>query len=152
MTTKAGEKRTSRTTRRAGRQAPLRALKSVTLFAACSDGEIEAVESLLTNVRVEAGEVLMNEGAIGRQFMIIEDGFARVTRNRVELAILGPGSFFGEMALIGRQRRGATVTAIGPMSIDVLNRGEFQALLETSPSVHQRVMRAAADRAVDDES
>jgi voltage-gated potassium channel len=78
--------------------------------------------------------------------MIIEEGWARVSRDAVELGQLGPGSFFGEMALLGEPHRSATVTAVTSMVVDVLNPAEFAALLQAAPSVRHAVTAAAEQR------
>ncbi len=123
-------------------------LRRVSLFAGCTDDELERIDGLLTSIHVDAGETLVREGAVGRQFMIIEDGWARGSRNDLEIGRLGPGSFFGEMALMGAPhgRRGATVTALSPMVIDVLTPGEFVSLLHAAPSVQDKVAQAVVAR------
>jgi voltage-gated potassium channel len=121
-------------------------LRESMLFSDCTNKELASVDRLLCNVRMPAGSVLVREGAVPRQFMIIDDGFAQVTHDGVELGMLGPGSFCGEMALLGRGRRSATVTAVSPLSIEVLNPAEFDALLAASPSISDKVTRAASVR------
>lgn len=121
-------------------------LRSVALFADCSDEDLAKIDSLLTQIALKPGEVLTREGSSGFEFMIITDGFAQVSRHGEEIGRLKPGSFLGEMALIDHERRSATVTAITAMTVFVMNLGEFQDLMRYVPSVAARVGEAAASR------
>jgi len=129
----------------------LNPLRRLALFADASDVELQRASSLLTLLTAEAGTVLINEGSIGLEFLIIADGQAAVTTGAGEarrvLAVLGAGDFVGEMALLERVPRTATVTAVTPVSFYVANTAEFRSLLEAVPSVGERITRAAADRA-----
>jgi len=127
-------------------------LRTISLFESCSDAELRRIDGLLTRLEIEAGQTLLSEGAIGRQFVIIAAGWARVTRAGVELGLLGPGSFFGEMALLGTPQRTATVSAICPMVVETVNPGEFRELLRAAPSVYEKVTRAVVDRAAMNEN
>ncbi len=122
-------------------------LRQVSLFAGCTDDELGRIGGLLTAVSIGAGDTLVREGTIGRDFMVIEEGWARVTRGSVEVGILGPGSFFGEMALLGEPYRSATVTAISPMVVEALTRREFSELLRAAPSVRAKVEETSQRRA-----
>ena len=121
-------------------------LRNVNLFADCTDDDLAKIDSLLTQISVRPGEVLTKEGSSGFSFMIITDGFALVTRHGEEIGRLRPGSFVGEMALIEQAIRSATVTAITPMTVYVLNFGEFRDLMRWVPSVAAKVEAAAAAR------
>lgn len=121
-------------------------LKGVDLFAGCSNAEIERIASLTTQIDVEAGRVLCAEGKAGEEFFVIAEGEASVSRGGEEIARLGAGGFFGEMALLDGGARVATVTAVTPMKLLVLNRGEFRSLVEVSTMIDRRILEAIAMR------
>jgi CRP-like cAMP-binding protein len=123
-------------------------LRAVPLFAECTDDELERIDSLFSEAEVAAGHVLVREGSIGRQFIVIVSGRASVAREGVELNVLGPGDFVGEMALLHNTPRGATVTASTPMKLYVANAGEFAALLGEAPSISAKIRRADEERQV----
>ena len=104
------------------------------------------VASAATRVAIPAGKVLAREGANGREFFVIVEGKAEVTRNGVAVEVLGPGSFFGEMALLDRQPRAATVTASEPSEILVIEAQAFRSLVETMPSVDRKMLAVLAWR------
>jgi voltage-gated potassium channel len=100
------------------------------LFSECTDDEIERIAALVHGRRVPAGHVVVREGDEGREFFVIADGTARVTvGDGTEVAELGPGSFFGEMALLDGGDRVATVTAASTLELLVLHRDEFNEML-----------------------
>jgi CRP/FNR family cyclic AMP-dependent transcriptional regulator len=121
-------------------------LRGVELFAGCSNDEIDRIASLTTQIDVAAGRVLCDEGTPGEEFFVVAEGEASVTRGGQEIARLGAGNFFGEMALLDGGPRVATVTAATPMSLLVLNRGEFRSLVEVSTMIDRRILEAIATR------
>lgn len=127
------------------RQAVAR-LRDLDLFAGCPAHQLRPVDGLLTEITVDAGRELTREGLDGVEFMVIVDGCASVHRGDEELALLGPGDFFGELALVGDGIRTATVTALTPTRMFVLGATEFRRLCEIAPSVRGRILTAAAER------
>jgi CRP/FNR family transcriptional regulator, cyclic AMP receptor protein len=121
-------------------------LRNVWLFERCTNKELARLASVATTVIVPAGKVLAREGATGREFFVIVDGKAEVTRNGAAVDMLGPGSFFGEMALLDRQPRAATVTACEPCELLVLEARQFALLVETMPSVDRKMLAVVARR------
>ena len=77
---------------------------------------------------VREGKVLTKQGDIGHEFFVIEEGTADVEQDGKRIAQMGPGDFFGELALLAEDRRTATVTATSPMTVIVLTRADFRAL------------------------
>ena len=119
-------------------------LRSLPLFGAASPRELDRIAGLTTSLQIDAGRVLCAEGAVGREFFVVESGEAAVSVDGKPVTVLGPGSFFGEIALLGHELRTATVTALRPMTVLVLTPGEFHELVELSPTVRQQ-LEAARD-------
>ena len=89
----------------------------------------------------------MEEGDRGREFFVIISGNVEVRRKGRKLATLGPGNFVGEMALLSREPRSATVTALTPLDVLVIIDRAFIALLDKTPELWLKVARALAERA-----
>jgi CRP-like cAMP-binding protein len=121
-------------------------LADLDLFAGCTPAELAAARRLLTLLTVDAGSVLMREGGLGMEFMVIADGEATVTIDGHRVASLGRGDFAGEMSLLGGSRRSATVTALTPLTIYVANPSEFRGLLDVAPEVAERIVATADAR------
>lgn len=121
-------------------------LKQIDVFSECSNKELKSISKLMTQVRVKEGRVLTKEGEPGREFMVIEEGSATVRRGGKVLATLGPGDFFGEMAVIAGVPRTATITADTDMVLEALNRREFSSLLDQSPGIAKKVLVGAVKR------
>ena len=121
-------------------------IASVPLFTGFNRREIEAVGRLMDEVDVQDGRVLMREGAAGREFFIVISGTVRVERNGRKINELGPGDFMGEIALIDRGPRTATVIAAEPCRLLVLDIGGFRTLVSKYPSVQGKIMKALAER------
>ena len=121
-------------------------LRSVPFFGGMSKRELAAIAQQTDEVDVPAGRVLAREGDFGDEFFIIDAGTAEVTRGGDAIAELGPGDFFGEMALLEADRRTATVTAKTPMSLVVMTRPNFRSLDRAQPEVHATVAKAIAER------
>src|SRR5438876_552191 len=100
-------------------------LKAVPLFAECDDKQLAFIATQVDEVDFVAGRDLCREGASGGEFFVILTGTAEVRRQGRHLRELGPGDFFGEIALLDGGPRTATVTALGPMKCLVLSRGGF---------------------------
>jgi CRP-like cAMP-binding protein len=116
------------------------------LFSDLSKKERKAISRLFTPLTVAQGTVLAREGELGREAMLISSGTARVERDGNKVATLGPGEFFGELALLTGARRIAMVTAETDMVVAALSRQEFAALLDTSPKLAQKILVDAVRR------
>jgi CRP-like cAMP-binding protein len=121
-------------------------LKDVPFFSSISKRELATVAQQTDEVDVDAGKVLAREGEFGDEFFVIDSGTAQVTRGGEPIAELGPGDFFGEMALLEEDRRTATVTAASPMSLIVMTRASFRALDRAQPALHKTIATAIAQR------
>ncbi|MGH2725423.1 MAG: cyclic nucleotide-binding domain-containing protein [Actinomycetota bacterium] len=122
------------------------ALSNVILFSGCDRKEIAQIASLATEIDVPAGQVLAKEGEPGREFYVILDGKAGVEIAGKQVATLGPGDFFGEMALLDQGPRAATVKADTEMEVAVLDPREFVSLIEAHPAVARKVLKVMAGR------
>ena len=127
-------------------QSMTESLKRLPIFAACSDRDLEAVARLSTTLDIPAGQGARHRGRPGPEFVVIRAGTVKVTRDGTELAELGPGDYFGEISLIDGGPRTATVTAVTPVTIEVVERRDFDPLLEKVPGLAQRLMVGLATR------
>ena len=121
-------------------------LKEVPFFANLKKKDLSLIAQNADELDVRAGKVLAREGDIGQEFFVIEAGTAEVKRGGDTLAQLGPGDFFGEMALLEEDRRVATVTATSDMTLIVMNRSSFRSIESTMPQVHEEVGAAIRER------
>jgi CRP-like cAMP-binding protein len=121
-------------------------LSHVQLFSACTQRDLSRIAALVEEIDAPSGLVLMRQGDPGREAFVIADGRAKVTIRGKRSAKLGPGDCFGEMALLHRAPRSATVTAETDMRLFVIGSREFSHLIDTVPSVARRVLAALAER------
>jgi CRP/FNR family cyclic AMP-dependent transcriptional regulator len=132
--------------RRARQDVKVQALARSPLFEGLSRKDLGQLARMTDELDVQPGKVLCREGAVGREFFVIIDGEADVTRNGRRVATCGPGDFFGEIALLENVKRTATVTATTPLRIFVVTGRSFRSLLDDVPSVERKVLRALAHR------
>jgi len=121
-------------------------LSQVPLFSACSRRDLRAIAMLGSQLEIRARSVLTTEGEPGSEFFLVRAGTARCVRNGRKVATFGPGDFFGETALLANAPRTATVTAIGDMTVIVFDRREFSSLLDSSPQIARKLLKAFAER------
>jgi|SRR5215216_5499869 CRP/FNR family cyclic AMP-dependent transcriptional regulator len=121
-------------------------LRQVPLFAQCSKRELEMVAGIADEVEVDEGTKLTQQGDRGREFGVIVDGSASVSADGNQIAALGAGDFFGEIALVSDIPRTATVTATSPIRLLVVNARDFRRLMRESPGVQNKVLQALAHR------
>jgi CRP-like cAMP-binding protein len=124
----------------------LSVLSTVPLFADLGSRDLAEVGRLADEVTVGAGKVLAEEGASGHEFFVILDGTVAITKGANHLADLGPGDFFGELAMIGKVPRTATATASTPATLLVVGHREFTTLLADQPQIREKVLTAVARR------
>lgn len=121
-------------------------LTKVPMFEACSKKELQLIGRLAEDVKVAEGKELITEGTTGREFFVIVDGEAKVSRNGREVASIGAGSYFGELALLQNAPRNATVTAESDLEVVVLGQREFLGLLNQVPALSIKVLKGMASR------
>ena len=128
------------------RNTKIELLKRVPLFAECSKRELAEIAHVADEIDVEGGKVLTREGDSGREFFVIVEGAADVQRKGRKVRTLGSGDFFGEIALVSKRPRTATVTTTVPGSLLVVTDRAFRELMRKVPSIQLKVLTALADR------
>jgi CRP-like cAMP-binding protein len=121
-------------------------IKRVPLFSQCSKREVAAISAIADEIDLKEGRELTREGAPGREFFVLVDGTADVLRNGKKINSLKGGDFFGEIALVHRAPRTATVKATSPVHALVITERNFRRLLEDSPEIQRKVLAALAER------
>lgn len=121
-------------------------LQSVSLFEGLSKKELERLSRQMDEIDVPEGKELASEGRFAYEFFVIQDGTATVTQGGQRIRDLGPGDFFGEIALIEAERRTATVSATSPMRLIVMTGWDFRAMEKELPNVAQQVRAKIAER------
>ena len=128
------------------RDAKIDALKQVPLFSRCSKKELGEIARIADEIDLREGKVLTREGGRGREFFVLLDGSADVRRNNRKIKTLGSGDFLGEISLVTKAPRTATVTTTSPVRALVVSEQNFRRLLENSPQVQVKVLEALAER------
>lgn len=121
-------------------------LARIPLFAGLTKHDRQQVARWADEVEVPEGKRLLEEGRLPHEFFVIEEGGAVVTRAGRPIAELGPGDFFGEIAILADERRTATVTAASPMRLIVMTDRDFREMARSFPEVAQRVSEAVRER------
>jgi CRP/FNR family transcriptional regulator, cyclic AMP receptor protein len=127
-------------------------LARVPLFASCTRHELRDIACLGTELDIAAGAELTTEGTRGREFFLVIEGEADCSVRGTTVAVLGPGDFFGELALLDGGPRTATVTAVSPVHVVVMSASEFTELLRTSPSISLKLLQNLTRRLRDAEA
>ncbi|HEX2029986.1 MAG TPA: cyclic nucleotide-binding domain-containing protein [Actinomycetota bacterium] len=121
-------------------------LKAVPLFAELSDDERQQVARWADEIDVRQGEHLVHQGAFAHEFFVILEGTAEVTKDGDRLTELGPGDFFGEIALLEEERRTASVTATSAMKVVVMFGRDFRQMDHQMPHVATKIQQAIEER------
>ena len=121
-------------------------LQTIPLFADLSKKELEQVARWADEVDVPAGYHLLDQGRFPHEFFAIEEGTVSVTKDGQHLADLGPGDFFGEIAIVEHERRTATVVAATPVTAIVMLARDFETMDAEMPEVAERIRGAIRER------
>ena len=121
-------------------------LAQVPLFSTCSRKDLQKLGKASDEIAVKEGKVLVEEGKPGHEFFLIEDGTAEVRRKNRKVATLGRGQFFGELSLLDRGPRSATVIADTDMTLVVLGQREFLGVIDEVPAMAHKLLAALAGR------
>jgi CRP-like cAMP-binding protein len=127
-------------------------LRNVPLFAELEERDLESLSEEFNERRFSAGDAIALEGEGGLMFFVVEEGEATVEIQGEEVARLGPGSHFGEIALIDRRPRTATVTATSDLKTYGLPVFVFRPFVEARPEVAWKLLETMADRLAKAES
>jgi voltage-gated potassium channel len=121
-------------------------LRRIPLFAELSDDALARVAGFVTAAPVEAGHILIHVGQAANGLFILQDGAAIVERPDGTKVELGPGSFFGELALLTERSRTARVQITVDSTVLALSRSDFQRLLESEPDLAVAMLKGLAER------
>ncbi|HET7353168.1 MAG TPA: cyclic nucleotide-binding domain-containing protein [Gaiellaceae bacterium] len=128
------------------KNAKIELLKRVPLFAGCSKKELAKIALLADELDLPEAREITRQGASGREFLVIAEGSADVLRNGRVVNKLGPGDFFGEIALVTGQLRTAAVRTRGPARVLVVEARAFRSLMSDVPQIQGKVLRELAAR------
>jgi CRP/FNR family cyclic AMP-dependent transcriptional regulator len=135
---------------RLGNNAKMDLLKRVPLFAGCSKKELEALALVADEIDLREGAALTREGQPGREFFVLIDGTVEVMQNSETIGQLGAGDWFGEIALLTKASRTATVTAISPVRVLVVTDRAFRQVVEATPSIAVKMLERVGERLAHD--
>jgi len=121
-------------------------LAKVDIFQALFKKELALLGRLAETLDIDQGYPLVREGTTGREFFVISEGKASVKRGNRKIATLGPGDFFGELALLDGHPRNATVVAETAMTVVVLGQREFLGALHDAPTLALKLLKGMARR------
>jgi CRP-like cAMP-binding protein len=121
-------------------------LKVVPLFESLGEHQRRQVAQWADEVEVQSGYHLVDQGSFAHEFFVILEGSAEVTKDGQRVTELGPGDFFGEIALMGEDRRTASVVATSPMRLIVMFGRDFRQMEHSMPAVHSRIEAAITAR------
>ncbi len=124
----------------------LELLARVPLLSGLDRKALEEVGRLADEVDLPAGRVVAKQGASADEFFVIIDGSVSIERDGRHLRDLGPGDFFGELAMLGKMPRTATATCASACRLLVVGHREFNSLLARYPSIQGSVLHAVAER------
>jgi CRP/FNR family transcriptional regulator, cyclic AMP receptor protein len=121
-------------------------LKRVPLFSGLDDKELKSIAGSLKERRFDAGSKVTEEGSSGIGFFVIEDGSATVTIDGKEIRKLGAGDYFGEIALMTKGPRTATIVADTDLLCHGLTAWDFRALVAENTSMSWKLLETVAER------
>ena len=121
-------------------------LKAISIFSDLSDDDLKVIAALASEVSVPEGKELVREGDFSYDVLAIEDGTAEVLRGGTHVADLGAGDIVGEMGVLTRQQRNATVRATSPMKLVTLDRWDVKRLERRTPDAVEHLRGVLAQR------
>jgi CRP/FNR family transcriptional regulator, cyclic AMP receptor protein len=125
-------------------------IKKVPLFSGCSKRDLEQIAQIADEIDLAEGKEMTREGSRGREFFVLLEGDADVTKGGSSINKLGAGDFFGEIALVSESPRTATVTATSPVRALVITDRSFRRLLDEQPEIQRKVLVELAERLAPD--
>src|SRR5215813_3315688 len=128
------------------KDAKMELLKKVPLFSKLDKKGLQDVAHIADELDLPAGKEMATEGDRGREFFVLIRGEAEVTKDGTRINTMKDGDFFGEIALVTKMPRTATVTATSDVDVLVITERAFDNLLKKSPELGRRVAEALAER------
>ncbi len=122
-------------------------LAALPLFADCSRKEVGRVARYTFDERHPADAVIVEQGTEGDEFYVVVEGHVEVVQGGEVVNVLGPGQFFGEVALLGHTARNATIRAAGPVRLLMLPARSFRSLIGRYPGIFDEVVAVLEQRA-----
>ena len=123
-----------------------RTLRSIALFDSLPSQARAAVAQHADELDVSEGTELARQGDFAYEFFVIEEGSAEVLRDGERIAELGPGDFLGEMGIVGKVVRNATVRTTSPARVIVMSEQDFRSMSRSNPEVASRITAAVEQR------
>lgn len=127
-------------------------LRGLPLFELCSKRDLRRIAAIAVERELGVGTDLIHEGEPADEFYVVVEGEVDIRRRGRRIARLGPGSFVGEIALLSRSPRTATVQAATPLRVLAIAGRDFVSLLDALPELWLKVARTLADRVDADEA
>lgn len=124
-------------------------LRSVPLFDSLSNDERRAIAPHADEIDAPEGTELVRQGEFAYEFFVLEDGTAEVVRDGKQIAKLGPGDFLGEMGIVSKAVRNATVRTTSPARVIVMTEQAFRSMRALNPDVADRIEAAVEERCPD---
>lgn len=121
-------------------------IRSIPLFAGCTPDEIHEVAAIADEIDLREGKQLAKENTEGHEFVVIIEGTAAVSHGPEVVNRMGPGDWFGEVALLNGGPRTATVVATSPLHALVIEGHRFTQLMEHAPHIRAKIDRVMAQR------
>lgn len=121
-------------------------LAAIPLFGGCTKDELQLISQKAERVSFSPGQVLTKQGSLGYEFFVIAEGQAEVSKDGQVIATLGPGDYAGELALLDREPRNATVTATSDLKAILLGYQEFWSVLSAAPGLDKKLLVTMAKR------
>ncbi len=121
-------------------------LKKVPLFAGLEKRELQEIADSLQERRFSAGDTVTKEGAAGAGFFVVEEGRAAVKVGDEDRGTIGPGDYFGEIALLTGSERTATITATTDMLCYGMTSWDFRPLVESNSTIAWKLLTAMAEK------
>ena len=131
---------------RLGKDSKVELIRKVPLFAKLKKKELEDVAHIADELDLPEGKTMAIEGDRGREFFVLLEGEAEVTKGEQRINTMRDGDFFGEIALVTHMPRTASVTATTPVRVLVITEHDFAALIKRSPDIARGVAEALAER------
>lgn len=131
---------------RLGKDGKVELLKKIPLFSRLDKHALQQVAQIADEIDLPAGKEMATEGDRGREFFVLLKGEAHVTKGGRQINTMKEGDFFGEIALVTKMPRTATVTAKGDVDVLVITERAFDELLKKEPAIGRAVAEALAER------